>query len=120
MAWVASRSDAFINQAEIALDYCFDIGADRDDAADFLDQRLIRRWHGKLQLIKKLYTDWQGRTRLSAQSRYDAGRWAPNSLVLYKEEEFSRITGELNCLHIEWRLCGGRALRSAGIYRGQI
>jgi hypothetical protein len=113
LRWVASRDDAYINRAEITLDYCFNNGAERDDAFDHLDRHIVRGWHGRRQLIKKFNSD-KGRLRKGGQTRYDAGRSAPNLLAFYKES-FSRITGELNCLHFEWRANGGKALRSAGI-----
>lgn len=113
LRWVASRDDAYINRAEITLDYCFNNGAERDDAFDHLDRHLVRGWHGRRQLIKKFNSD-NGRLRKGGQTRYDAGRSAPNLIAFYKEG-FSRITGELNCLHFEWRANGGKALRSAGI-----
>ena len=47
-------------------------------------------------------------------TRYDASRAAPNQVVFYREE-YSRVTGELNCLHVEWRANSARAVRSAGI-----
>jgi hypothetical protein len=40
-------------------------------------------------------------------SRYDPSRAAPQRIVVYSEKN-SRVTGELNCLHLEWRLKGLR------------
>ena len=54
----------------------------------------------------------------TGESRYDAGGWAPNLLVFYAEGH-TRVTGELHCLHVEWRLNRLRAVRAAGIESGQ-
>jgi hypothetical protein len=48
-------------------------------------------------------------------TRYDGPRRAPNRLVLYPCEH-SRVTGELDALHLEWRLGRKRAVRAAGIH----
>jgi hypothetical protein len=45
-------------------------------------------------------------------------RYAPNSIVLYQEDH-SRITGEPDCLHIEWRASNRRAVISVGIESAQ-
>ncbi len=49
------------------------------------------------------------------ETRYDGPRWAPNLLVLYKDD-CSRITGEPYCLHVEWKANGVRAVRGTGIH----
>jgi hypothetical protein len=110
LRWLAARDDALINQIEVALDFIFGNWADRDDAYDFLNRHLVRRWHGKRQEIR-VYAG-------KAQTRYDGPRAARNSLVLYRQE-FSRVTGELCAVHFEWRLRGARAVRGAGISSGQ-
>jgi hypothetical protein len=82
---------------------------------------LVRRWHGKNQEIRVVRS--KSRTASSAigegaiGTRYDAGRWAKNLLVCYGENH-SRVTGELNCLHLEWRLNGVKAVRGIGINAG--
>jgi len=50
-------------------------------------------------------------------TRYDAGRWSPNQVVVYKQDH-CRATGELNCLHLEWRPNQLKAVRAAGIETG--
>ena len=107
LSWVAAHDDALITIVEIALDLAFDSPADRDDTQDWLRRHLIRRWHGKQQEVFCV-----------EETRYDASRAAPNQIVFYREEH-SRITGELNCLHIEWRANRARAVRSAGIITPQ-
>ena len=114
-----------LNRLELALDFVFDDPDGRDAGFEFLHEHLVRRWHGRRQQIR-LYRgvddgDGSHRGRPQrvddagiAETRYDAGRWAPNSIVFYREAS-SRITGEANCLHLEWRANGRRAVRRAGI-----
>jgi hypothetical protein len=116
LQWLAGRDDAFINRAEIALDLVFNNLADRDEVWKFLHQHLVRRWHGKKQKIKVIRSE-NPSVAEKDYTRYDAGREAPNGLVFYTQRH-SRITGELNCLHIEWRLNNCRATRRAGIETG--
>jgi hypothetical protein len=112
---LAGRADAYLNYAEVARDAIYADPVDVEDAFDALAQYLVRSWHGKRQLIKQFYMDWDKQARATAQSRYDANsRSAPNTIFFYKQPH-SRITGELNCLHLEWRLRGDKALRSAGL-----
>ena len=115
LRWLARHDDALINRAEVTIDLVFKSWAERDDAFDFLHRHLVRRWHGKRQQIR-VYKAEDKRT--SGGTRYDAGRWAANRIVFYREEH-SRITGELASLHLEWRLNGLKAVRSAGIESGQ-
>jgi hypothetical protein len=121
--WLAKRQDALINRVEIALDFVFEDINRRDEAFEFIHHHLVRRWHGKKQKIKLVRSSKQNRTPElvdeigMGQTRYDAWR-APNKIVFYRNQ-FSRITGELNCLHLEWHLNGLRAVRNAGIETGQ-
>jgi hypothetical protein len=123
LSWIAARPDALINRAEFAIDYIFASPADRQDAFEFLFHSLLRRWHGKTQLVRlvgssrrKMNVSTGGKIA-GAKTRYDAGRKASNSLVLYPES-FSRLTGEVACLHLEWRANNRRAVISAGITSG--
>jgi hypothetical protein len=95
---LAQLSDVLINRVEITLDLTFEYRPDAEEAREFFHQHWVRRWHGRSQEIRQC-----GDGNFGSQTRYDAGRSAPNQLVLYTEAH-SRITGELNCLHVEWRL----------------
>jgi len=103
---VAGLPSAYINQAEAALDLVFKSTRERDQGYEFLDYHLVRRWHGKRQQIRVVAG--------KAETRYDAGRYAANSIITYKENH-SRVTGELDCIHIEWRAARRKAVRSIGI-----
>jgi hypothetical protein len=123
--WLAQRDDVLINRVEIALDFIFESWTARDEALEFLHFHLIRRWRSKKQQVR-LYRagterDHRGRPRPErvdqvgdAQTRYDAGRWSRNGITAYLENH-SRVTGELFCLHLEWRANGLRAVQAAGI-----
>ena len=107
LQWIAARSDGYINQVEVALDYIFKDWRQREWLYDFLSWHLVRNWHSKRQHIRV----HPG----AGETRYDGPRQAPNSIKLYKEM-YSRITGELHPLHLEWRAFTGRAVRSLGIH----
>jgi hypothetical protein len=115
---LAGRGDALINKVEITVDYVFESAATRDDAWKFLHRHMIRRWHGKKQQIRLYRPGMQEDDEGGAGTRYDASRGAPNMTALYPDG-FSRVTGELNCVHLEWRLSGLKAVRNAGIESGQ-
>jgi hypothetical protein len=121
LRWLMRHQEVLINRAEVAVDYVFNLRMDRDDTFDFLHRHLVRRWHGKNQKIKLVCRDDSNKNGAQileepelCETRYDAGRAAPNKIVFYRER-FSRITGELYCLHLEWHLNGLRAIRAAGI-----
>jgi hypothetical protein len=125
LQWLADRNDVLINRVEIALDYIFDSPNAQDDAQQFLHFHLIRRWHSKKQQVR-LYRaskerDSRGRRKaervseiFQAETRYDSSRRSRNGIVFYPEKH-SRMTGELPCLHVEWRANGLRAVQVAGI-----
>lgn len=106
LRWIASRADALVNRVEVSVDYSFASEKERDTAYDYFDQHRVRRWHGRKSLIHV----HPG----SAETRYDAARRSKNATVQYKQA-FSRVTGELHVLHLEWRASGRRAVAAAGI-----
>jgi hypothetical protein len=107
--WLSHRDDVLINRVEIALDCLFNCKAHRDDAWDFLHGHLVRRWHSRSQRIRIIQNDDQEEDGFG--TRYDAGRGSPNNIAFY-EEGHSRVTGELSCLHLEWRLNQLKAVRT--------
>ena len=115
---LARRDDVWINKVEVAIDYVFDSPVARDETSEFFDRHMIRRWHGKNQQIRVYRPGMQDDDEGGVGTRYDAGRGAPNMTALYRNE-FSRVTGEFNCVHLEWRLSGLRAVRNAGIESGR-
>jgi hypothetical protein len=121
LQWLAERDDALINRAEIALDWVFKYRTDSDEVWRFLHRHFVRRWHGIKQEIRVYRPKAQAAPGdvgdETSGTRYDGGRRAPNRIAWY-EEYHSRITGELNCLHFEWRLNSLKAVRRVGIESG--
>ena len=117
VGWAASRSDGYINQLEVAVDYCFDNAFDLDPLAIISTEVSPAVITASVSSSRSSIPIGRGESRETIQSRYDANsRSAPNTILIYKDP-FSRISGELNCLHLEWKLIGGRAVRSAGIQK---
>jgi hypothetical protein len=112
-------ADAFINYVEIAIDWGFHDGTSRDDTFEFFLRHFCRRHHGRKQQVR-FYADGPNGPKRQydidqAQTRYDAGRSAPNRTVFYREE-VSRQTGEIiPLLHTEWRTSGVNAVKRLGI-----
>jgi hypothetical protein len=99
---LAERSDVHLNYVEVALDWIFANEFDRDDALAFLD-----RYH-----VKKYHRD-QG-IRWKKGTRYTGPRRAPTVHAAYADRE-CKLTGEVCCLHAEWRMSGHAAVKRAGI-----
>ena len=124
LRWLAERNDAKINQLEIAVDYVFETASHSDAAFEFLDRQIVRSWHRKNQVVKlvsgsnqKFRKDRPANSVSHLPTRYDARRIAPNKTVVYRNK-YSRLTGEFNCLHLEWRLVGAKAARRMGLECG--
>jgi len=84
----------------------FDNEYERDQARDFVNHHHVKRWHGEQEI------------KFCNRTRYTGKRGVPNKLVTYADQP-SRTTGELYCVHIQWRSNGARALRRAGVYSVQ-
>ena len=126
LGWTAQLNHTLVNRVEVALDHVFANWAEVTDAQIYLHQHLVRRWHGKKQQIKigraskEPSADgrrgWEPVEEIEdALTRYDGPRRAANLVIAYIEN-YSRITGEPYCLHVEWRTKGARAVRGMGIY----
>jgi hypothetical protein len=98
---LAKRNGLLINAVEIALDLIFKNRFERDAAREFFHKHLVRPWHGSRQKIVVYQHPQQKQAAHdhSGQTRYDAPRSAPNSIVIYPED-FTRVTGEPDCLHV--------------------
>jgi hypothetical protein len=99
---LAHLDDVLINQLELALDWTFDHERQRDRADAFVSQYHVKRWHGKQEIT------------FFKSTRYTGPPRAPNNFVSYADKP-CRLTGEVFCLHLEWRIKGVPALRRAGI-----
>jgi hypothetical protein len=97
LKFLSAVDGLLINMAEFALDLIFDSEDARDRAYEFIDRHFVKKGH-------------RGDVRYFKQTRYTDRRWAPTNFVVYRPA-FAKLTGELYCLHIEWRVCGVAALR---------
>jgi hypothetical protein len=95
---------ARFNHLELALDWTFASKQDRDAAHAFVCKHHVKRWHGKQKL-----NFHEGITRYTSKKRK-----VPNNFIIYSDKP-CRITGEVLCVHMEWRLTGARTLRRASI-----
>jgi hypothetical protein len=104
LPWLGSldHDSVLFNAVELALDWTFDSASALDHADEFFKQHVVKRWHGE-QDISYVGTSY-----------YSGPRTAPNLITVYTDK-ICRITGEIYCLHIEWRINGGKALQRAGI-----
>jgi hypothetical protein len=102
LQWLATLTGVLMNYAELSLDWTFDSEEARDAAHEFVRSHHVKRWHG------------EQRVTFHSGTRYTAQRRVPNKVVSYADQP-SRITGEIHCVHVEWRLNGARTLRRAGI-----
>jgi hypothetical protein len=105
LRFIAAREHR-LNYAEVALDWTFDTEYERDDAHRFVNEHMVKPHH-RDQEVK--YVNG---------TRYTGMRPVPNNVVIYADKP-CRITGELYCVHIEWRINGVKALPRAGIHSVQ-
>jgi hypothetical protein len=99
---LSKRNDVHLNAIEFALDLTFVHEDEKDDAFAFISFHHIKKWHGKQHV------------KFANGTRYAAQRTATNNLTLYADRP-SKATGEINCVHCEWRTKGRKALSRLGI-----
>jgi hypothetical protein len=103
--WIANQPDVHINRIDFALDYIYGHADDRDDTAEWFDFHLLVR-HTKQAVVRV--------GKRHCKTRYARRRWARHNLIFYYDKP-CRLTGELYCLHLEWRAVGRIACIAAGI-----
>jgi hypothetical protein len=94
-----------VNRLEVSLDWTFENERERDAAQEFIRRHHVKRWHGQQQVTVHKGTRYSARRQVRA---------APNMLVVYADLP-CRVSGEVNCVHLEWRLSGARTLQRAGL-----
>ena len=99
-----NKLNAYPNYVELALDLTFDSEVERDEAAAFIDRYVVKKYHDREYGIRYV----------KGVTRYTDRRLAPNNLATYRDLA-SKVTGEVFCVHIEWRIQGHPALRRHGI-----
>jgi hypothetical protein len=103
LEWLKNRNHLYFNGAEEALDWIFDNEEDRDRAYDLVQQTLVKRHHRAEHGVRRVL-----RTRYTAPPR------VKTKIVIY-DDRHCRVTGELYCLHIDFRMQGKNSLRQNGI-----
>ena len=104
LRWLANLGrQVLLNYAEVALDLVFNNKQEADAANELIRRYHIKKWHGS-QLV--LFC--------RGIVRYSGPRRAANLLVVYADRP-CRLSGDVYCLHLEWRLNGSRALQRAGL-----
>ena len=102
LTYLGERDSQWINYVEIALDWIFDDEQQKDKAYDLICHHHVQRWHGKQQV------------RFKNGTRYSAQRRAHNTLAIYADKP-CRITGEVDCVHLDWRVRGQKTVERMGI-----
>ena len=97
------RNDVLINMVEIACDYIYDDEIALDTAADYIKDHLVQRHHRTQVTVRYKGTLYTGQRR------------AKNRMAVYADRH-CKLTGEVHCLHIEWRVVGVKAVRAAGVH----
>jgi len=121
LQFLACIDGAYINLVEAALDWVFSCEADLDEAVAFLRRHIVKSYHrGEI----RFYPEDIGHTDNSdfavmnsdrrANTRYSNSRKSATNFVDYPDRP-SKVTGELHCLHVEWRMQRGSALVRAGL-----
>jgi hypothetical protein len=101
--WLSTLEGVLFNDLELSLDWTFDSKQELNHSHVFVCKYHVKPWHGKQKV------------NFFENSRYTSRkRRVANNLDLYADKE-CRITGELYCLHMDWRVKGVQALRRADI-----
>jgi hypothetical protein len=90
-----------LTYVEMAMDWVFDRLYHSDNAYDLVDKHSVKK-HGR------------GQVRYCKTTRYSGPRRSATNLAVYPDKP-SKMTGELGCLHFDWRIKGADALRRSGI-----
>jgi hypothetical protein len=106
---LSARADAYLNYAEAALDWVFEGDNEREEAYRLLDRYHLKNHH-RDQGVRYERHDHQ----LTPPTRYTGPRMAANNFGLYVDKP-CRVTGEVYCAHLEWRMRRPRNLRSTGL-----
>jgi hypothetical protein len=91
-----------LNYVEVAQDWIFDDQFQKLMADQFARQYLVEKFHR------------QDSNLVEGATLYTRRRRARNKITIYADQP-SRMSGDLDCVHIEARMAGADALRRAGI-----
>lgn len=102
LKWLAKRNEVHLNFAEFSLDWTFNNQSDCDDAWEFICKYQVKKHHRN-----------HGIRFVKGVTRYTGPRNAPNVLAIYYDLP-SKASGEIHCVHFDWRINRVAALRRAG------
>lgn len=97
--------DDVINYVELALDLIVDDIDDAHALQEFFERHWVKKWPGKRRC-----------NRCEGTAYWSEHRWVRNAPVLYCDRP-SKVTGEVHCVHLEWRTSSADAVRKLGIKR---
>jgi hypothetical protein len=105
LKWLSryGRDKLMINQVELAFDFILRTQEEADRLRDYLGKHLLQPWHGR-----------QRTSRVHGTYYNSGGGWVRNSYAIYDSLP-SKVTGEVNCCHLEWRTNTADAVRKLGI-----
>jgi len=98
-----TSGEYLINKVELALDLTTTTALDSRRLQEFFETHWVQPWRRGQKLGKVGSTAYSGRHR-----------WKRNAHVIYSDR-VSKITGEANTCHLEWRISTKSAVSSAGI-----
>ncbi len=91
------------NKVENALDLTTGKWWEADQLQEFMERHWVQRWRGQHCSAKYMNTAY-----------WSDQRWVRNQPVVYSDRP-SKVTGEVHCCHLEWRISQAPALRKANI-----
>jgi hypothetical protein len=103
-----------VNHVEVALNWTFANACDWDAAFEVLRMYLIKKYHGA-QVIRVVSREKDGK-RSKGPTWYSGQRWKNPTVIAIYAHRPCKITGEVLCVHTEWRMYGVAALRRGGIH----
>jgi hypothetical protein len=100
---LGGRDDVHVNKVEVALDWVFEEEDALEFAYGFADQYLVKKYHRREHGINYF-----------KETRYTGPPRVRTKIVLYPDKP-SRITGEVHCLHFDFRMLNRDAVRRCGL-----
>lgn len=95
--------EPYINAVEIALDWVYPDELRKDRAFEFTCQGVVKSHHRE-----------QGIRWFNGITRYSGPRGAPNVMAIYGDKH-SKVTGEVDCVHLDWRISRRGAIERANL-----
>lgn len=100
----------YINRLDLALDWTFDTDCEKRDATAF-----FRMYHWQPRQRAASGLRFKSDPDSGATTRYTGMRWDDRHVVASYDYKPCRITGEVHCLHIEWRTYRRGGVLSLGV-----